>query len=145
MPGCNLGKASGLPALPALEPRRPSSSSRSSSRSTPSSSPGSGLHRPPVYREGMVFYPTTGGPSAGQAGLPHYEVGVAITARSESMQELEGEDAEGAVSSPGLGNEASAGVVPISGEEKMAVFVYEVGQGVGEVAFTRVVVEGYNL
>jgi hypothetical protein len=74
IPGCASGKASGLPALPAFEPRRPSSSSRSSSRSTPSSSLGAGLHHPPVYREGMVFYPTTGGPSAGQAGLPHYYV-----------------------------------------------------------------------
>jgi hypothetical protein len=71
MPGCDPWKASGLPVLPALEPRRPSSSLRSSSRSTLSSSPDAGLHRPPVYREGMVFYPTTGGPSAGQAGLPH--------------------------------------------------------------------------
>jgi hypothetical protein len=55
------------------------------------------------YRNGMVFYPTTGGPSAGQAGLPHYEVAVAKPARSAGTQELEGEDTEGAVSSPGLG------------------------------------------
>ena len=68
MPGCDPGKASGLPVPLAFEPRRPSSSSRSSSCCTPSSSPGAGLHHPPVYREGMVFNPTTGGPSAGQAG-----------------------------------------------------------------------------
>jgi hypothetical protein len=67
-------------------------------------------------------------------------VGVAIATRSEGTQELEGEDAEGSVSSPGLGYEASAGVVPIFVDEKTAMFVYEVGPGEGEVAFTRVVV-----
>ena len=72
-------------------------------------------------------------------------MGVAIATQSEGMQELESEDAEGGVFSPGLGHEASAGVVPISGDEKTALFVYEVGPGEGEVAFTRVVVEGYNL
>ena len=41
---------------------------------------------------------------------------------------------------PLLGHEASAGVVPISGDEKTAVFLYEVGLGEGEVAFTRIVV-----
>ena len=71
-------------------------------------------------------------------------MGVAIAAQSEGTQELEGEDAEENISSPGLGHEASAGVVPVSGDEKTAVFVYEVGPGEGEVAFTRVVVEGYN-
>ena len=72
-------------------------------------------------------------------------MGVAIATRSEGTQELEGEDAEGGVSSPGLGHEASAGVVPISGDEKTWVFVYEVGPSEGEVAFTRVVINGYNL
>ena len=73
-----------------------------------------------------------------------YEVGVAIATRSKGTQNLEGEDAEGGVSSPGLGHEASAGVVPLSGDEKTTVFVYEVDPGEGEVAFTRVV-ESYNL
>ncbi len=69
----------------------------------------------------------------------------AIARRNEGMQELEGEDAEGGVSSPGLGHEDPAGVVPISGDEKKTVFVYEVGPSEGEVAFTRVVFEGYKL
>ncbi len=43
-----------------------------------------------------------------------------------------------------MGHEASAGVVLISGDEQMTVFVYEVGLGEGEVAFMCVVVEGYN-
>ena len=74
-------------------------------------------------------------------------MGVAIATRNAGTQELKGEDAEGGVSSPGLGHEASAGVVPISGDKKteVEVFVYNVGLGEGEVAFTRVVVEGYNL
>jgi hypothetical protein len=67
-----------------------------------------------------------------------YEVGVAIATRNESTQEREGEDAEGGVSSPGLGHEASAGVVLISGDEKTTVFVYEVVPGEGEVVFTCV-------
>ncbi len=46
---------------------------------------------------------------------------------------------------PGLGHEAFAGVIPMSGDVKTTVFVYEVGPGEGEVAFTCVVVEGYNL
>ncbi len=69
----------------------------------------------------------------------------ALATRSEVTQEFEGEDEEGAVSLPGLEHKTSAGVVPISGDEKTAVFVYEVGAGEGEVAFTRVVVEGDNL
>ena len=44
-----------------------------------------------------------------------------------------------------LEHKASAGVVPISGDKKATVFVYEVGPCEGEVAFTRVVVEGYKL
>ena len=52
-----------------------------------------------------------------------YEVGVAIATHSEGTQELEGEDEEGGVSSFGLGHEAFAGVVPISGDEETAVFV----------------------
>ncbi len=70
-----------------------------------------------------------------------YEVGVAIPTQSEGTQELEGEDAEGGISLPGLGHEAYAGIVPISGDEKTAVFVYEVGPGEGKVAFTLVFVE----
>ena len=54
-----------------------------------------------------------------------YEVGVDIASRNEGTQELEGEDAEGGVSSPGLGHEAFAGVVPISGDEKTELFVYD--------------------
>ncbi len=54
---------------------------------------------------------------------------IAIATQNEGTQELEGEDAEGVVSSPGLGHVAFAGVVPISGDEKMAVFVYKVGPG----------------
>ena len=73
------------------------------------------------------------------------EVGIAVAAQNEGTQELESEDAEGGVSSPGLGHEASAGVVPMAGDEKTAVFVYEVFPGEGEVAFTCIVVEGYNL
>ncbi len=69
-----------------------------------------------------------------------YKVGVAIATRNEGTQELEGEDAEGVVSLPGLGHEAFAGVVPISGDEKTAMYLYEVGPDEGEVAFTRVVV-----
>ena len=72
-------------------------------------------------------------------------MGVAIATRNEGTQEVEGEHAERGVSSPGLGHEASAGVVSISGDEKTAVFVYKVGPGEGEVVFTRVVVKGYNL
>jgi hypothetical protein len=48
-------------------------------------------------------------------------VGIAIATRSEGTQKLEGEDAEGGVSLLGLGHEASAGVVSISGDEKTAV------------------------
>ena len=72
-------------------------------------------------------------------------MGVAIATQSEGMQELDGEDEEGGVYMPGLGYEAFAGVVPISGDEKTAVFVYEIDSGEDEIAFTRVVVEGYNL
>jgi hypothetical protein len=68
---CHPGKVSGLPVLPVLEPRGPGGSSRGSSRFTPSSSPGAGLRHPPVYHEGMVYYPSIGGPSAGQAGQQH--------------------------------------------------------------------------
>ena len=72
-------------------------------------------------------------------------MGIAIAIQNEGMQELEGKDAEGGVSSPGLGHEAPSGVVPISGDKKAAVLVYKVGPGEGEVAFMCVVVEGYNL
>ena len=60
-----------------------------------------------------------------------YKVSISIATRNAGTQELKGEDAEGGVSSPGLGHEAFAGVVPISGDEKTAVFVYEVGPGEG--------------
>ncbi len=74
-----------------------------------------------------------------------YEVGVAIATQNEGAQELEDEDDERGVSSPGLGHEAFAGVAPISGDEKTRVFVYEVGPGESEVSFTRIVAVGYNL
>ena len=35
--------------------------------------------------------------------------------------------------------------VPISGDKKTAVSVYEVGPGEVDIAYTRVVVESYNL
>ena len=66
-----------------------------------------------------------------------YEVGIAIATQNEGTQELEGEDAEGGVSLSGLGHKASAGVLPISGDKKTTVLVYEsyeVGSGEGEVA-----------
>ena len=65
---------------------------------------------------------------------------IATATRNEGAQELEGEDAEGGVFSPGLGYEAFANIVRISGDEKTAVFVYEVCPGEGEVAFKRIVV-----
>ena len=68
-----------------------------------------------------------------------------MAARNESTQELKSEDAEWGVFSPGLGHEATAGVVPMAGDEKTAVFVYKVFPGECEVAFTCIVVEGYNL
>ena len=74
-----------------------------------------------------------------------FEIGVTIATRSEGTQELDGEDVEGDAFSPGLGHEASAGVVPISSDEKSAVFVYKVGPDECEVTFTHVDVEGYNL
>ena len=72
-------------------------------------------------------------------------MGVAIATRYKGTHELEGVDAEGGVFSPGLGHEAFAEVVLISGDKKTTVCVYEVGPSEGEVAFTRVTVEGYNL
>ncbi len=45
-------------------------------------------------------------------------MGTAIATRNKGMQELEGEDTEGGVSSLGLGHEATAEVVLISGDEK---------------------------
>ncbi len=45
-----------------------------------------------------------------------YEVGVVIAARNEGTQKLEGEDAEGCVSSHGLGHEAFAGIVSKLGD-----------------------------
>ena len=75
VPGRNHGEASSLPVLPVPDHRGPGGSSRSSSRgtsrSTLSSSPGAGLRHFPVHHEGTVYYPSTGKPIAGQAGLPH--------------------------------------------------------------------------
>ncbi len=74
-----------------------------------------------------------------------YDVSIAMATRNEGTQKFEGEDAEGFVSLHGLGHEASAGVVPVSGDDKTAMFLYEVGPSEGGVAFTHVVVEGYSL
>ena len=54
-PGRITGEASGLSALPDPDPRELTGSPHGSSRSTPSSSPGVGLHHPPVYLGGMAF------------------------------------------------------------------------------------------
>ncbi len=76
MPGCHPGEASSLPVLPVPDP-----AGRAALRAAlaallypaaMASSPGAGQHHPPVYCEGMVYYPSTGGPSgAGQAGQEH--------------------------------------------------------------------------
>jgi hypothetical protein len=71
LPGCHHGDASSLQVLPALEPRGPGGSSCGTNRSTSSRRPEAVLRHPPVHREGMVYYPSTRRPSAGQAGQEH--------------------------------------------------------------------------